>query len=884
MKHIAWLVVALVGCTDFASIDRGVCGNGLLEEGEDCDSSAATCISCAITCSETSPCPEAYSCGVDGVCHAPGGVLGQATSAGAFQADELRITDIDHDAIGDAFGLTRTSVVVRYGDEAGQLDQLQSVVTPTQTGPAAFGDTDKDGVLDIVITTLDGMVSYSSQFAELAPVAVLERVTGEMNERLDMRQLFYVTSNVFTALIVDPDSGAVVLVNADPTAGPVLSDAFKYVLPCSARIGAIPGSQIDSARIDMYNVSRRQDAVIDAVFAISVGSGIERKFCVLSIHRGAPNLLTGKAPPFEFADITPALGTAPTPMKDPVLADMDFDSDGCPGVVHSDPGINALQYWDGEMVGGKCTIKAAGVGNPATLPPMGAPLSAAVIGRAPVEPRVLTIAADALVTNEGVYVFGDILGFKYVTAVYRTMRTITQYGHGDLNGDGAVDIAFAAGGEEDIDVLYRVGNEAGFNLYRIDTATAVSKMTLGDYDGNFLEDIAYTEVLDDYERLLVSFGTPDRPTEPVRVGVFDAVLGLDRISIADSIDTLALSEDLVVFQPPAMGTIERRATVLHGSPQRTLLSYFDPRNDTEKEETVFRGAVVGHFKAGAGTEQFTDLLAVAPARKRANDTVSEVVKAWLVPGTTDGLDGATSPGTGVSGIADCSLVGNTDKLCLDIARYTAFPVGTDRDVVIGIDRDKRTVMLDPWAASVAGTKLDTLSQLMPDDALPTSLQVVDLDGDGAKELLATLKPAPGMSTGAVITCAMQNGVPQSCTDVAPAIQSAATAAGIPVDYCYAAAAGKMSHRARSSEADLSSDLVVACRGEGTTIFRVRNTSGSPEVTRLANVSGIVSGIQVGDVTGDGVDDLLVLEGDVSRSLLIYPQCTNRDLTCIKGGK
>src|SRR5882762_11842288 len=102
---LALLAVASA-CTNFDPIARGTCGNGVLEPGEDCDSTAQTCVKCAVTCAVPQDCPTADSaCGVDGFCHAPGGALAAPISAGTFEASELRITDIDHDGIGDALGL-----------------------------------------------------------------------------------------------------------------------------------------------------------------------------------------------------------------------------------------------------------------------------------------------------------------------------------------------------------------------------------------------------------------------------------------------------------------------------------------------------------------------------------------------------------------------------------------------------------------------------------------------------------------------------------------------------------------------------------------------------------------------------------------------------------
>src|SRR5438067_10143037 len=99
--RLAYATVVLVGCTTFDPIPRGTCGNGLLEPGEDCDSSAASCVKCAVTCRTATDCPTSdYACGVDGFCHAPGGALAAPINAGAFEATDLRVTDIDQDRIG----------------------------------------------------------------------------------------------------------------------------------------------------------------------------------------------------------------------------------------------------------------------------------------------------------------------------------------------------------------------------------------------------------------------------------------------------------------------------------------------------------------------------------------------------------------------------------------------------------------------------------------------------------------------------------------------------------------------------------------------------------------------------------------------------------------
>src|SRR5438105_6362534 len=135
--------LCLFACTNFDPIPRGTCGNGVLEPGEDCDSTAASCVKCAVTCTTPQDCPTAdYACGVDRFCHAPGGALAAPANAGAFEASELVVTDVDHDGTGDALGLSKTSIVIRHGDAAGTLGIADSFITPAPPGTAAFGRPD----------------------------------------------------------------------------------------------------------------------------------------------------------------------------------------------------------------------------------------------------------------------------------------------------------------------------------------------------------------------------------------------------------------------------------------------------------------------------------------------------------------------------------------------------------------------------------------------------------------------------------------------------------------------------------------------------------------------------------------------------------------------
>jgi hypothetical protein len=258
---------------------------------------------------------------------------------------------------------------------------------------------------------------------------------------------------------------------------------------------------------------------------------------------------------------------------------------------------------------------------------------------------------------------------------------------------------------------------------------------------------------------------------------------------------------------------------------------------------------------------------------------TQVVRAYRVPNTPNGLDGSTSMGVTVDGFADCSLSG-TGKLCLDLAHYAAFPTAPTHDVVIGIDKANAAVMVDPWATTVSATQLTSLTSAVPMKTTVRSVETGDFNGDGNPELIAAFAPTADDSNGAVLVCTMAtNGITSACQDVVPAILTAAAAGGPAVKSCFDAAPAHISYSDPTVTPNPAVDLVVACRGDGTSIFRVHQ-GASLVVDRLANTGEAITAVRAGDVTGDHVDDVLLLAGETVTSLIVYPQCTSRDAaTC-----
>jgi len=120
-------------------------------------------------------------------------------------------------------------------------------------------------------------------------------------------------------------------------------------------------------------------------------------------------------------------------------------------------------------------------------------------------------------------------------------------------------------------------------------------------------------------------------------------------------------------------------------------------------------------------------------------------------------------------------------------------------------------------------------------------------------------------------------VPTTCDDLVPVI----TAATPTVVSCVDAAPGHLAYSDPFTTPAAGFDVIVLCHGGGNTLHRVYHDATGYHDQLLALTTSSMSQIQVGDVTGDGLDDVVALDGDPgSRSLIVFPQCSSRDLACL----
>lgn len=154
-----------VACYEFPDPDLGVCGNRIIEPGEDCDDpddrDCGTALSkpfaaCRLICNpaaSSSDCPPDRECGQDGICRAPAGTFGNPLRIDVSGTRSLEIGDVDGDRRADiVVGRAGQGITLVRIDEGG--DSFTTAITELG-GRAATGELTTDDHDDIFVSTLD---------------------------------------------------------------------------------------------------------------------------------------------------------------------------------------------------------------------------------------------------------------------------------------------------------------------------------------------------------------------------------------------------------------------------------------------------------------------------------------------------------------------------------------------------------------------------------------------------------------------------------------------------------------------------------------------------------------------------------------------------------
>ena len=335
-----------------------------------------------------------------------------------------------------------------------------------------------------------------------------------------------------------------------------------------------------------------------------------------------------------------------------------------------------------------------------------------------------------------------------------------------------------------------------------------------------------------------------------------------------------------------------------------MVSYFDPRQsgDPSKGEPV-RGIAAGNF-SGNDTPPFLDLVTFVSQTGLSNGALGAApfVAAYRLDGTANGLDPSmdvvdTGQGAQIAGLQDCTNgVPSPMYPCINDTLLVPWTIGQNHDVLIGVDRQTtKAFSFDPatlkarMTTTVADASSLMSSTIVPSNATVQSGHAVDMNGDGTSELVLSFAPPaadPASGMGAVEVCQIAAGTNAITVGTCDAITGAVTAVA-PGVTCVDAARGHFAATDPTTTPAANDELVVLCHDPMTAdslVARVSYDGSVYHAVVIASGLGPLRAIQVGDVTGDGVDDIVAIRGDAgARSLTVLVQCDSRDLTCQQTG-
>ncbi len=865
----AALVVAALACacTEVPELPAGVCGNRVVEAGEDCDGYAepgATCgvsgtdNECAYICDTGGAvCLEGWQCGADGRCRAPSGTFVAAPSSPLnFPVnDSVAIGDVDGDGFPDVIGSRSSQLSLRFGGADGSFSDALDFQVPEPVSPVLFLPFDRDQRLDVLVPITAGLFNLLGDISrDLAPVSYASDSLTP-GDRVRMLALEAYDGG-------DPDR-----------------DRDREILFLTGDGMWFSDARMSEADTDIYRPYPDDYGVAGLGDSVAVGDldGDGLSEFVLPF-RGAPGVyVCDGQDPADEPDLRVQCGASiavPTPVDTfgAQLADTDGDGDLdlLVSVEAPDDGSSAddtpqvahLLNEGGSLVGAAkadffTTFASRQTGSAWPL------ASADFDGNGDAD----YVFDDRIVVVDDVASGPPVDGF---TAVEATTGRWNAAVITDINGDGRDDVVVSVEGLNGLDAFVTVaapGGQVAFNKFHLDTERPPALLRAGDFDGDLVGDVAFAELRfgGGVDRVSVVFGSKSGgPSAPTAMATFPTIEALEPIVSAVGINGFDLIDDLAVVSSKVDGTdAARSVTILRGDSSRRMVSPFFLAGAAADVFERPVGVVVGDFLVGdEANSPGRDIVTIA----RHDDDDIDSVSAWL-------LDGVDIRGELAQGLTSASLTLADSQFDYACAQWLAGDIdGDGADEVVGIDYrdgcDRSSDLVDGGSPGACVVVLDEVAAAAP---LPAECEPIaggyrdlrsaalrDLDADDDLDLLllfaGQLDDGDDQTQPSDAAIVLRNQGDGSWSE--PEVLAPATE-------LYSAAAIEL-------DGDENAELVILAEGQIYTADAASGDDRYDSFTSLQDQNGD-GRIVVSDINRDGLDDIIYNIGASLHLLLHVPQ-------------
>ena len=763
------LSLGSLACADLPVVDAGVCGNGIREDPEECDTYAepgqvcrapGTVGACRYDCTAASggeeACPNDPSnnlrshCGLDGICRFTTGNYATWGEPLAIPAQSLRLGDFDGDgrqdllALGSSNSLWQSFPRILFFDGTGQPQNVFDPRIPVSS-PSILTLNQSDIPLDPRQQLVSGS-SYGISALEITSERSVLPIAYPI-QQLPQGWIYRMVRIAGTSQ-TSVKEAVLIFMSQSTTGTPTNSQIF--VADTGFRVGSMPNlvDQLVGEPIAANVIDGLDSPCEEALLAFSGDSHVYMLAPCDSKGQWVPST----QPPTAVVSLTSPTGN-PTIAQTPIAARVDQDAHidllladelGRPYVAFGrGDGTFVADPNNPDSTLGQAYQVSVTRGNCLDSTPIDTVFPLAV-GDLNGDERSDWVAPSGVYLIQSVSV--DSTQQKVVIAACLStgpfVGSWSSARIADLNRDGLLDVIAGSSDQPDLSFLEGTGLDV-LNPYAILSEGRLSQLVVGDFDGDLISDVAFSVKTDSTaaattEKLSIAFGNRSGPPGvPVEIGQFATIEQMQtaKYSGNDAIDEIG------VFAQSGNGAGQQLSVFIGSAGRHPIaplgLAYADQDNN------LVSGFPLATAIGKIGTNTNPGGISVATDCLLNNCTY----RIWLVPGAAHGKFGAPIPSIllpaefvpyrpDTGEVSVYVLLGDMDgdKLGDALALTTTVDATTAAasDAKINLWRinlpTSQSAWTDPQPMQLLGSTSGKLT-------VASSPALVDLDGDGALDLV-----------------------------------------------------------------------------------------------------------------------------------------------------